>query len=122
METSKMAPRVLIVINSLIQAGAEALVKELAPQLRAHGIHVSVAVLKRLNNSFEEHLEQSGVPLIAPGRAGFYSPRHLLWLRRTMQQFDLVHGSPQPQQMTDRKSTRLNSRHQISSYAVFCSK
>ena len=94
-----MAPRVLIVINSLIQAGAEALVKELAPQLRADGIHVSVAVLKRLNNSFEGHLEQSGVPLIAPGRAGFYSPRHLLWLRPTMRQFDLVHSFLFPSQL-----------------------
>ena len=94
-----MAPRVLIVINSLIQAGAEALVKELAPQLRAHGIHVSVAVLKRLNNSFEEHLEQSGVPLIAPRRAGFYSPRHLWWLRPTMRQFDLVHSFLFPSQL-----------------------
>ena len=52
--------KVLIVINSLIQAGAEALVKDLAPQLRARRVQIAVAVLKRLDNSFEKLVEQAG--------------------------------------------------------------
>jgi len=91
--------KVLIVINSLIQAGAEALVKDLAPQLRARRVQIAVAVLKRLDNSFEKLVEQAGVPLITLSGAGFYSARHLWWLRRTMQQFDLVHSVLFPSQL-----------------------
>src|SRR5919109_4744044 len=91
--------KILIVINSLIQAGAEALVKDLAPQLRARGLQVSVAVLKPLGNSFERVLQQAGVPLIAEGAGGFYSPRHVCWLRRTMRQYDLVHSVLFPSQL-----------------------
>src|SRR5438094_2517440 len=91
-EINLRSAKILIVINSLIQAGAEALVKDLAPQLCARGLQVSVAVLKRLDNSFEKKLQETGVPLIAPAPAGFYSPRHLVWLQRTMRQYDLVHS------------------------------
>src|SRR5258708_18920238 len=42
----------------------------------------------------------------------------LLWL----QQVDALTGDDRVLQKTDRKSTRLNSSHQIISYAVFCLK
>ena len=96
---SLTSARILIVINSLIQAGAEALVKDLAPQLKACGLQVSVAVLKRLDNSFEKRLHEAGVPLITLGRAGFYSPRHLWTLRQAMRQYDLVHSVLFPSQL-----------------------
>src|SRR5258708_28777579 len=35
---------------------------------------------------------------------------------------DVVHGNVQVSVLLDRKSTRLNSSHQIISYAVFCLK
>src|SRR5207244_12646148 len=48
-------------------------------------------------------------PVVAPG--GSHPP--LAWMRRIVQQRE---------ELADRKSTRLNSSHQIISYAVFCLK
>src|SRR5205823_11175336 len=99
--------KILIVITSLMQAGAEALVKDLAPQLRARGLQVSVAVLKRMDNSFKKRLQEPGVPLITPRRAGFYSPRHLRWLRQIMRHYDLVHSVLFPSQLWVAQAARL---------------
>lgn len=50
--------RVLHVIDSLIQAGAEALFKDMVPRMRSAGIDVSIAVLKELDSPFENELRQ----------------------------------------------------------------
>src|SRR5438552_13114343 len=52
--------------------------------------------------------------------------RAMLVVERVVQTAEILaadrDGSPRPQRRTDRKSTRLNSSHQIISYAVFCLK
>src|SRR5258708_24866283 len=50
----------------------------------------------------------SSLASLAPGDLGFYSRPSVSWLEGTYLT------------LRDRKSTRLNSSHQIISYAVFC--
>jgi glycosyltransferase involved in cell wall biosynthesis len=83
--------RVLHVIDSLIQAGAEALVKDMLPRMRAAGVDVSVAVLKELDSPFERELREKDIPFLPTAAGGIYSLRHLLTLRRHIPEFDLVH-------------------------------
>lgn len=83
--------RVLQFIDSLIPAGAEALVKDMVPRMQARGIEVSVAVLKELDSPFERELREAGTPFLPTAWGGMYSPAHLFNLRRNIRAFDLVH-------------------------------
>src|SRR5215831_5184720 len=83
--------RVLQLIDSLILAGAEALVKDMAPRMRARGLDVSVAVLKELDSPFERGLRDSGIPFLPTAKGGMYSPGHLVTLRRHIAEFDVIH-------------------------------
>jgi len=83
--------RVLHIIDSLIQAGAEALVKDMLPRMRARGVHVSVAVLKELNSPFERELREKKIPFLPTGPGGIYSPGHIFTLANNLRGFDLVH-------------------------------
>ena len=82
--------RVLHVIDSLIQAGAEALVKDMVPRMRSAGMDVSVAVLKELDSPFERELRDKNVAFLPTARGGIYSPTHVLSLRRHIHKFDLI--------------------------------
>jgi hypothetical protein len=72
--------RVLHVIDSLIQAGAEALVKDMVPRMRSAGLEVSVAVLKELDSPFEQELRENNIKFLhtAPGRNLLADARALL--------------------------------------------
>jgi len=83
--------RVLHLIDSLIQAGAEALVKDMVPRMRTRGVDVCVAVLKELDSPFERELREKGIPFLPTALGGFYAPGHLLSLRRHIPDFDVVH-------------------------------
>jgi glycosyltransferase involved in cell wall biosynthesis len=83
--------RVLQFIDSLILAGAEALVKDMVPRMRARGIDVSVGLLKELDSPFEHELRESGVQFLPTAWGGMYSPTHLYNLRRHIRTFDVVH-------------------------------
>jgi glycosyltransferase involved in cell wall biosynthesis len=83
--------RVLHVIDSLIQAGAEALVKDMAPRMRARGLDITVAVLRELDSPFELELRELAIPFLPTARGGLYSPCHLLTLQKNIQRFDVVH-------------------------------
>lgn len=83
--------RVLHLIDSLIQAGAEALVKDMVPRMRTLGVDVCVAVLKELDSPFERELREKGIPFLPTAVGGFYNPSHLLSLRRHIPEFDVVH-------------------------------
>ena len=61
--------RVLHVIDSLIQAGAEALVKDMVPRMRSSGVEVSIAVLKELDSPFERELRELNITFL-PTAAG----------------------------------------------------
>jgi glycosyltransferase involved in cell wall biosynthesis len=82
--------RVLHLIDSLIQAGAEALVKDMVPRMRAAGLDVSIAVLKELNGPFERELREKGIPFLPTAPGGIYSPTHILSLKRHIHKFDLI--------------------------------
>ncbi|MFZ0866159.1 MAG: glycosyltransferase [Candidatus Sulfotelmatobacter sp.] len=78
-------------IDSLIQAGAEALVKDMVPRMRTRGVDVCVAVLKELDSPFERELREKGISFLPTVPGGFYNPGHLLSLRRYIPDFDVVH-------------------------------
>ncbi len=82
--------RVLHVIDSLIQAGAEALVKDMVPRMRAAGVEVSVAVLKELDSPFERELREKNIAFLPTARGGIYSPAHVLSLKRHLHKFDVI--------------------------------
>lgn len=82
--------RVLHIIDSLIQAGAEALVKDMVPRMRSSGVDVSVAVLKELDSPFERELRAKNIPFLATTRGGIYSPMHVFSLRSHIHDFDLI--------------------------------
>jgi glycosyltransferase involved in cell wall biosynthesis len=82
--------RVLHVIDSLIQAGAEALAKDMIPRMRAAGLDVSVAVLKHLDSPFERELRDRGIPFLPTAQGGIYSSGHILSLARQISKFDMV--------------------------------
>jgi glycosyltransferase involved in cell wall biosynthesis len=91
--------KLLIVINSLILAGAEVLISELAPQLKAHGIEVSVLVLNRLGSPLEAVIEQSGIPLLQMPSNRIYSPFQVYQLKAHFAHFDIVHTHLFPAQL-----------------------
>jgi glycosyltransferase involved in cell wall biosynthesis len=82
--------RVLHVIDSLIQAGAEALVKDMVPRMRSAGVDVSVAVLTELDSPFERELRENNIPFLPTVRGGIYSPAHVLSLKRHVHKFDVI--------------------------------
>lgn len=90
--------RVLHVINSLILAGAEVLLRELLPGFRGAGLDVTVAVLKTLDSPLEHELRAQGYPFL-PIESRIYSPGHVLSLARHINQFDVVHSYLFPAQL-----------------------
>lgn len=91
--------KVLHVINSLILAGVEVLLAEMAPRFRARGLEVEVAVLKPLDSPLERRLHDSGVPFLRGGDDRIYSPAHVLSLARRLHEFDLVQSYLFPAQL-----------------------
>lgn len=91
--------RVLHVINTLKTGGAENLLTQLAPALRAKGVEVEVALFVELNTEFEKQLKTQNIKIHSFFKSGssynFFSiPR----LRKLLPQFDLIHShntSPQ---------------------------
>ena len=91
--------RLLVVINSLILAGAEALVKDMTPRLRARGVDVSVAVFKHLDSPFEHAVRDAGVPFVELSRTGIYSLAQVPALARRLAGFDVVQSFLFPAQL-----------------------
>jgi glycosyltransferase involved in cell wall biosynthesis len=91
--------RVLHVIDSLFQAGAEELVKDMLPRMRARGSDPFVAVLKVLNNPLERELRAQGIPFLSTAAGGMYSPMHILNLALHVRKFDLIQTHLFPAQL-----------------------
>ncbi len=84
--------KVLHVITSLRFGGAEKLIVDIAPRLRAVGDEVEVLVFDGTRTPFLEQLEGLGVVVHSFGVGGsVYNPRHILGLRRYLRSFDIVH-------------------------------
>ena len=105
--TLEIGMRVLQVIDSLIPAGAEVLVKELAPVFQVRGLNVTVAVLKILDSPLEKELRDNGVHFLPTAAGGIYSPRQILHLAKYMGDYDLVHAHLFPVQLWTAAAVRL---------------
>ena len=91
--------RVLQLIDSLPLAGAEVLVKDVAPRLRKRGVECDVAVLRKLHSPLESLLQDAGVPLHSTGVTNLYSPRQVKPLAKLMRNYDIVHVHLFPAQL-----------------------
>jgi glycosyltransferase involved in cell wall biosynthesis len=91
--------RVLHIIDSLDQGGAEALVKDTVPRMRARRVDVCVAVLKELDGPFERELREKGIPFLPTAAGGVYSPTHVFSLMHHIREFDLVQAHLFPAQL-----------------------
>jgi len=91
--------RVLHIIDSLDQGGAEALVKDTVPRMRARRVDVCVAVLKELDGPFERELREKGIPFLPTAAGGVYSPTHVFSLMHHIREFDLVQSHLFPAQL-----------------------
>ncbi len=91
--------RVLHIIDSLAQGGAEALVKDMIPRMRTRGVEVALAVLAELDTPFERELRDEGIPFLPTAAGGIYSPKHVFSLMRHLDEFDLIHSHLFPAQL-----------------------
>lgn len=91
--------RVLQLIDSLPLAGAEVLVKDVAPRLGKRGVESEVAVLRRLDSPLESSLEGSGIVVHSTGVKKIYSPRQVQPLAKLMAHFDVIHVHLFPAQL-----------------------
>lgn len=91
--------RVLQLIDSLPLAGAEVLVKDVAPRLRKRGVECEVAVLRRLHSPLESSLEEEGILVHGDAMKRIYSPRQVRPLAKLMPQFDVIHVHLFPAQL-----------------------
>lgn len=91
--------RILQVITSLLTGGAETLVVNLVPRLRAMGHDVDVCVFNGVETPLMAKLrrENPGIRIWKLGH-GYYNPIYIFRLARIMRQYDIVHthnSSPQ---------------------------
>lgn len=91
--------KILQVITSLCTGGAETLVVNLVPRLRAMGNDVDVCVFNGVETPLMARLrkENPGIRIWKLGQ-GYYNPLYIMKLARIMRRYDIVHthnSSPQ---------------------------
>ena len=86
--------KVLHVINSLHFGGAEKLLLDTVPQFKKQGLDVAVLVLHNEKTFFYETLKNKHkVKIIAPKKTkSLYSVSHFLWIRKHIQQYNIIHA------------------------------
>lgn len=90
--------KVLHVINSLILAGVEMLVRQMVPRLQELGVDNTVAVLKPLDSPIEREL-RGLVPFLDLRSTNIYSAGHVRALAPHIGRFDVVHSYLFPSQL-----------------------
>jgi glycosyltransferase involved in cell wall biosynthesis len=85
--------RILHVITSLYNGGAERLMVDLLPRLRNDGENeVELLLFNGVETIFKKELQQKGIKIISLTTTNdVYHPRRLLKLRRIIRQYDIVH-------------------------------
>ncbi len=83
--------RVLHVISSLGIGGAERLISDMLPQMKAAGVDVSLLVYRRQYNDFEKKLEDVGIVIISLEAENNLNPRIIFSLANAMKGFDIIH-------------------------------
>ena len=90
---------VLHVIDSLVLGGAEVLVKDLAPRMRARGIDFEILVLRHTGSPVEIAVRESGVPVYNTGLKNLYSPMQIVKVAGVVDRYDVVHVQLFPAQL-----------------------
>jgi len=85
--------RILHVITSLYNGGAERLMVDLLPRLRHDGKNeVELLLFNGVETNFKKELRERGIKIISLTTTNdVYHPRRLLKLRSIIQQYDIVH-------------------------------
>lgn len=84
--------KILQVITSLRIGGAEKLVVDMAPLLKAKGHVVDVFIFDGTETPFLRQLEDGGIHVILYNHgASMYDPRNILKLKKLIPQYDIVH-------------------------------
>src|SRR5260370_9864942 len=91
--------KVLHVIDSLILAGVEVLLREMLPRMRDRGLDSSIVVLKHLDSPLENALRSEGFPFLSSRGSEIYSPLHVWLLAGHIRDFDVVHSYLFPAQL-----------------------
>ncbi len=91
--------KVLHVIDSLILAGVEVLLREMLPRMRDRGLDSSIVVLKHLDSPLENALRSEGFPFLSSRGSEIYSPLHVWSLAGHISDFDVVHSYLFPAQL-----------------------
>ena len=87
--------RILHVITSLRTGGAEHLMVDLLPALRALGNEVELLVFNGQETSFMQELKQQGIQVHALGNE-MYNPLYALKMRRYIKAYDIIHTHNTP--------------------------
>ena len=83
--------KILHVITSLRTGGAEKLMVDLLPRMKAMGHDVALCVFDGVRTPFYAELESQGVKVIPLGHS-VYSPCHIGKLVKLMQEYDIAHA------------------------------
>ena len=83
--------RILHVITSLRTGGAEKLMVDMLPRMKAWGHEVDLCVFDGVRTPFYEELEKRGVKIISLGHS-VYSPLNVIRLLKLMREDDIVHA------------------------------
>ena len=85
--------KLLHIINSLHFGGAEKLLLDTVPAFKRKGIDVEIMVLYNEKTFFYKELENRyKIKIIAPKkRKSIYSLSHILWIRKYIKNYDIIH-------------------------------
>lgn len=83
--------KILHVITSLRTGGAEKLMVDMLPRMKALGHEVDLCVFDGVRTPFYEELEKRGVKIISLGHS-VYSPLNVIRLLKLMRGYDIVHA------------------------------
>lgn len=93
--------KILHIITSLRTGGAEHLLVDLLPGLKAAGLQVDLLLFDGTRTPFYEQLEEKGITIYSLGKGVFsmYNSLHLFRLKKYMRQYDVVHTHNTPCQL-----------------------
>lgn len=84
--------RILHIITSLRTGGAEKLIVDIVPRLKALGHDVDVLLFDGCDTPFKQQLEKLGVRILTLANGGsVYNPLHIRRLIPVMRQYDVIH-------------------------------
>jgi glycosyltransferase involved in cell wall biosynthesis len=82
--------KLLYIINSLGTGGAEKLIADMLPIVKAKGIEVELLLLRKVDSIFMKSLEEAEIKVHYSPHS-LYSFKNIFFLRKFCQSFDLVH-------------------------------